>query len=99
MEKFPIIYTNFWDAMIAVPLVVVITEIIKVTLPIPRYFVPTIANIVGLIISIFFAHKGNLSTGIFMGFFYGNAAVGAFSSLKISYITYKNKKNRTKKKN
>jgi hypothetical protein len=27
-----------------------------------------------------------------MGYFYGNAAVGAFSSLKISYIAYKRRK-------
>ncbi len=92
MEQFPIIHTNFWDAVIAVPVVVIVTQIIKVTLPIPRYLIPTVASIIGLIISIFIAHKGNISAGIFMGFFYGNAAVGVFSSLKLSYITYKNKK-------
>ena len=40
------------------------------------------ANLVGLFISIFFAHRGNLSAGIFMGLFYGNAAVGVYSSIK-----------------
>jgi hypothetical protein len=89
MEEFPVIHTNFWDAIIAVPVVLILTEIIKVLLPIPRPFIPTVATITGLIISIFFAHRGNLSTGIFMGFFYGNAAVGVFSSLKISYMAYK----------
>ncbi len=94
MENFPIIYTNFWDAVVAVPAVLIITQLIKVVLPIPKYLIPTVATIVGLIISVFFAHRGNISAGIFMGFFYGNAAVGAFSSLKMSYITYKNRKNR-----
>lgn len=97
MEQFPVIQTNFWDAVIAVPVVLIITEIIKVILPIPRPLIPTVATIIGLIISIFFAHKGNLGAGIFMGYFYGNAAVGVFSSLKISYIAYKKRKNRIKK--
>lgn len=94
MENFPIIHTNFWDAVVAVPAVLIITQLIKVILPVPKYLIPTVATVVGLIISVFFAHRGNISAGIFMGFFYGNAAVGAFSSLKISYITYKNRKNR-----
>ncbi len=97
MEKFPIIHTNFWDAVVAVPAVLIITQLIKIFLPIPKYLIPTVANIVGLIISVFIAHRGNLSAGIFMGVFYGNAAVGTFSSLKLSYITYKNKKNHRKK--
>jgi hypothetical protein len=96
MEKFPIIYTNFWDAVIAVPAVLIITQIIKVKLPIPRTLIPTVASVIGLIISIFFAHRGNIGAGIFMGFFYGNAAVGTFSSLKISWIAYKKRKEKKK---
>ncbi len=92
MERFPIIHTNFWDAVIAVPVVLIITQIIKVVLPIPRTYIPTLASVVGLVISIFISHRGNLSAGIFMGFFYGNAAVGVFSSLKIALIAYKNRK-------
>ena len=98
MEEFPIIHTNFWDAVIAVPIVVIVTQIIKVSLPIPRSLIPTVASLIGLIISIFFAHKGNLSAGIFMGFFYGNAAVGVFSSMKLAAITYKKRKQRKAKK-
>ncbi len=94
MESFPTIHTNFWDAVIAVPVVLIITEIIKVILPIPRAFIPTIATIIGLIVSIFFAHRVDLGAGIFMGYFYGNAAVGVFSSLKISYMEYKKRKNK-----
>lgn len=92
MESFPIIHTNIWDAVIAVPAVLIITQIIKLALPIPRAFIPTVASIVGLIISIFFSHRGDLGAGIFMGFFYGNAAVGVFSSLKTAWIAYKRKK-------
>ncbi len=92
MENFPIIHTNFWDATIAVPIVLILTQIIKVYIPIPRTLIPTIASIIGLIISIFFAHRGDLGAGIFMGFFYGNAAVGAFSSLKIAYISHKRRR-------
>ena len=88
MEAFPIIHTNFWDAIIAVPVVVLVTQIIKLLLHIPRIYVPTIANLIGLFISIFFAHKGNLSAGIFMGFFYGNAAVGVYSSIKTALIAF-----------
>lgn len=94
MESFPIIHTNLWDAVIAVPIVVIITQVVKITLPIPRSLIPTLANVVGLIISIFFSHKGNLSAGIFMGFFYGNAAVGVFSSMKTALIAYKKRTKR-----
>lgn len=94
MESFPIIHTNFWDAVIAVPVVLIITQIIKVTLPIPSAFIPTVASVIGLIISIFFAHRESLYAGIFMGFFYGNAAVGVFSSLKTAWISYKRRKKR-----
>lgn len=94
MENFPTIHTNFWDAVIAVPVVLIMTEIIKLVLPIPRTLIPTVASLIGLIISIFFAHKGNLGAGIFMGFFYGNAAVGTFSSIKISLMAYKRRRNR-----
>ncbi|MFD2443910.1 hypothetical protein ACFSO7_07915 [Bacillus sp. CGMCC 1.16607] len=91
MEQFPIIHTNFWDAIIAVPIVIIITQLIKLFLPISRSFIPTIANLIGLIISIIFAHPHNLWAGIFMGFFYGNAAVGVYSSLKTSILAYRNK--------
>lgn len=89
MQEFPIIHTNFWDAIIAVPIVLIATQIIKTFLPIKSTYVPSIANLIGLFISIFFAHKGNLSAGIFMGVFYGNAAVGAYSSIKTTITSYK----------
>ena len=92
METFPIIHTNFWDAIIAVPLVVIFTQILKWLLPIPKSLIPTTANVIGLIISIFFAHRNNIWAGIFMGFFYGNAAVGVYASLKTQIQAFRNKK-------
>ena len=87
MESFPIIHTNFWDATIAVPIVVVVTQIMKMFLPIKKIYIPSIANLIGLFISIFFSHRGNLGAGIFMGLFYGNAAVGVYASIKTA-VTY-----------
>ncbi|MBW8352139.1 hypothetical protein K0H71_22320 [Bacillus sp. IITD106] len=92
MEHFPIIHTNFWDAVIAVPLVIVVTQIIKIFLRIPRFLVPTIATVLGLIFSIFIAHKYNFGAAVFMGFFYGNAAVGVYAGLKTSFYAYRNSK-------
>ncbi len=92
METFPIIHMNFWDAIIAVPLVIIFTQIVKWLLPIPKSFIPGLATVIGLIISIFFAHRHNLWAGIFMGFFYGNAAVGVYASLKTQIQALRNKK-------
>lgn len=89
MPEFPIIHTNFWDAIIAVPTVLIITQSIKMLLPIKPIYIPSIANLVGLVISIFFSHRGNLSAGIFMGLFYGNAAVGVYSSIKTTLTSLK----------
>lgn len=69
MELIPVIYTNFWDAVIAVPAVLLITQLIKVFMHVQPKYVPTIALVIGLIISIFISHRHNLIAGIFMGFF------------------------------
>ncbi|MCM3123046.1 MULTISPECIES: hypothetical protein [unclassified Mesobacillus] len=89
MEAFPIIHTNFWDAVIAVPVVIFATQILKILLHPRKACVPGIANLIGLIISIFIAHPHNLWAGVFMGFFYGNAAVGVYSSLKVQILAYR----------
>jgi cell shape-determining protein MreD len=91
---FPTIHTNFWDAVMAVPSVMIITQIIKVLLKVQKKFVPTIALIIGLIISIFISHRDNLVTGIFMGWFYGYAAIGSYASLKTTIIAFRNGKRR-----
>lgn len=56
---FPVIHTNFWDGVIAVPLIVILTQIFKL-FTIPRQYFPTIASILGFSISIFISHKHNL---------------------------------------
>lgn len=78
---FPTIHTNFWDGVIAVPAIIIMTQCLKV-FPIPRQYFPTIASILGFLISIFISHRENLWTGIFMGAFYGSSAVGTYASLK-----------------
>ncbi|ASK60929.1 hypothetical protein CFK37_01230 [Virgibacillus phasianinus] len=83
--EFPVIQTNFWDGVIAVPLVVLITQLFKI-FPIPSKFIPTIATVVGFTISIFFSHRHDLWAGLFMGGFYSGAAIGAYASLKTSWL-------------
>lgn len=90
MTEFPIIHTNIWDSLWAVPVIIVLTEIIKIMLPIRPQYVPTIAAAIGLIISIFISHPQDLYAGIFMGFFYSGAAIGSYASLKTSIRAYRN---------
>lgn len=93
---FPTIHTNFWDGVIAVPAVVLLTQCLKL-LPIPRQYFPTIASIIGFLISIFISHRGDIWAGLFMGAFYGSAAVGTYSSLKTAWVAYKCRKSRRSK--
>jgi VanZ family protein len=58
--EFPFIHTNFWDALIAVPAIIVLIEILKVFLPSISALIPAIANFIGLVISIFIAHPHSL---------------------------------------
>ncbi|WP_342429597.1 hypothetical protein [Neobacillus sp. FSL H8-0543] len=92
---FPTIHTNFWDAVIAVPAVLVLTQLIKVILKVPKKFIPTVAVIIGLCISIFISHRHNLIAGIFMGWFYGSAAIGSYASLKTTIMAFRSKNNDT----
>jgi hypothetical protein len=89
---FPNIHTNFWDAVIAVPVVLVLTQLIKVGFKIKKIYVPTIALIIGLAISIFISHRHHLLEGLFMGWFYGYAAIGSYASLKTTLLTYRKQK-------
>ncbi|QUG42399.1 hypothetical protein KD050_03665 [Psychrobacillus sp. INOP01] len=89
--NFPIIHTNFWDALIAIPVIMILTQLIKIYFKIPNRFIPPIALIIGLLISIFISHRHNLVAGIFMGWFYGYAAIGNYAALKTSLIAYRNK--------
>jgi cell shape-determining protein MreD len=89
---FPTIHTNYWDAVLAVPLVLIVTQLIKVFLHVPKKFIPSIALVMGFIISVFLSHRHSLIAGIFMGWFYGYAAIGSYSSLKTTIIAFRNKK-------
>ena len=79
---FPIIHTNFWDAVTAVPIILIVTQIIKIFLKVPKKYVPSIALALGLIISVCISHRHSLIAGVFRGGFYGCAAIGSYASLK-----------------
>lgn len=85
---FPTVHTNFWDAVIAVPVVMILTQLIKMFFHTPKSLVPFIALFNGLLISIFISHNGHLTAGLFMGWFYGYAAIGSYASLKTSVLSY-----------
>lgn len=85
---FPEIHTNLWDAVIAVPVIMILTQLAKRLFRLSKPAVPYIALIFGLVISIFISHRESLLAGIFMGWFYGYAAVGSYASLKTTVMTY-----------
>ncbi|MCR8869481.1 MULTISPECIES: hypothetical protein [Peribacillus] len=89
--NFPEIHTNFWDAVIAIPVIMLLTQIIKVYFNVSKKIVPSIALALGLLISIFISHRHSLVAGIFMGWFYGYAAIGNYAALKTTIIAYRNK--------
>ncbi|AXN40767.1 hypothetical protein [Peribacillus butanolivorans] len=86
---FPTIHTNFWDAVIAIPTIIILTQILKIMFHIPPKFIPTIAIVLGLIISIFISHRHHLVAGIFMGWFYGYASIGNYAALKTAIFSYR----------
>ncbi|WP_374703095.1 hypothetical protein [Neobacillus cucumis] len=83
---------NFWDALFAIPIIIVLTQFIKVYFKIPKWIVPTFALLFGLGISVFISHKHSLLAGLFMGWFYGYAAVGTYSALKTNLLAFRNKR-------
>lgn len=88
---FPTIHTNFWDAVLAVPAVMILTQVIKKSFKIKKKHIPFLATILGYVFSIFISHRGNILAGIFMGYFYGYAAIGSYVSLKTAIIALKKK--------
>lgn len=88
---YPTIHTNIWDGLIAIPIVLLFTQLAKTALHLKPTYVPTIATLFGLAISIFISHPHNLSSGIFMGFLYGGAAVGMHASLTTTWRAFRNK--------
>src|SRR4051794_29692129 len=84
LTQFPVTHTNIWDAIWAIPVIVVL--VMKVFFKLSMAWLSTVATVVGLVLSIFNSHPGNLSVGIFMGFFYGSAVFGFMYSVRNSFI-------------
>ncbi|MGG1574246.1 hypothetical protein [Fictibacillus sp. NRS-1165] len=91
MEVFPVIHTNFWDGVLAVPIVLILTQLVKLFTPLPRALIPTAALVIGLVLSIFYSHRQDLIAGIVMGFFYGYAAIGSYAASRNSWCAFKAK--------
>lgn len=91
LNEFPVIHTNIWDAVWAIPVILVVIILLKVLFKLPETWFSTAATVTGLILSIFISHPGNLIAGIFMGFFYGGATSGTIYSMKIWFIAYREK--------
>jgi len=89
MSEFPIIHTNIWDAVWAIPVILLVVIILRLFLHVPPQYISTIATGIGLFISILISHPNNLSAGIFMGFFYGAATIGTYTSIKTTLIAYR----------
>lgn len=91
LTEFPVIHTNIWDAFWAIPVILLVIFLIKAIWKLPSSWISTVATVVGLFISVFISHKGNLSAGLFMGFFYSGAAIGTIYSLEKSILAYRKK--------
>lgn len=89
MNEFPTIHTNIWDAFWAVPVILLTIFILKTVFKLSESWFSTVTTATGLLLSIFISHQGNLPAGIFMGFFYGSAAMGTIYSVKIWYMNYR----------
>ena len=89
LTEFPIIHTNIWDAFWAIPVILVAIVLIKFVFKLPSSWMSTVATIIGLLLSVFISHRGNLAAGIFTGVFYGGAAIGVIYSMKNSFLAYR----------
>lgn len=85
----PIIQTNVWDAVWAIPLILLTLLLLKMFVGLRASWLSAVATGMGLIISIFISHPGNLAAGIFMGLFYGGAVVGVIYSFRNSFIAFR----------
>lgn len=90
-NELPLIHTNIWDAFWAIPAILLGIVLLKFLFKLPESWYSTAATIIGLILSIFISHPGNLPAGIFMGLFYGGAASGTIYSVKVWYMGYRKK--------
>ena len=67
LTEFPIIHTNIWDAIWAIPVIIVAIILIKTFFKIPSSWLSTVAVVIGLAISIFISHSGKLISRYFHG--------------------------------
>ncbi|WP_174734253.1 hypothetical protein [Mesobacillus harenae] len=86
---FPTIHTNVWDVVLAIPLIMILTQVIKVYFNVPKRIVPGIALSIGLLISVLISHEESILAGVFMGWFYGYAAIGNYAALKTSIKAFR----------
>lgn len=78
----PTIHTKLWDAVIAIPVIIIITySTFKSIFACPVKYVLLIDLVIALLIS---------SSIVFMGWFYGYAANGNQVALKTTIISFKN---------
>ncbi|WP_228551154.1 hypothetical protein [Sporosarcina cascadiensis] len=91
LTEFPVVHTNIWDAVWAVPVVLVAVLLAKWLFGMPASWLSTVATVLALALSVFISHPKNLSAGIFMGFFYSGAAMGIIYSTKQSFYAYRSK--------
>lgn len=89
LNEFPVIHTNIWDAFWAIPVILIVVMLMKMFWKLPSSWMSTVATALGLVLSIFISHAGNLTAGVFMGLFYGGAALGAIYSIKASFTAYR----------
>ncbi|WP_342513489.1 hypothetical protein MKY34_01465 [Sporosarcina sp. FSL K6-1522] len=87
--EFPVIHTNIWDAVWAIPVILLGVFLLRFLFKLPESWFSTASTVIGLLLSIFISHPGNLAAGIFMGLFYGGAASGTIYSLKVWYKSYR----------
>ncbi|MFJ7934074.1 hypothetical protein [Sporosarcina sp. NPDC096371] len=90
-NEFPVIHTNIWDGLWAIPAILLGIFLLRLFFKLPETWFSTATTVIGLFISIFISHRGNLPAGIFMGFFYSGAAGGTIYSMKVWYIAYRKK--------
>ncbi|RHW41315.1 hypothetical protein D1B31_09455 [Neobacillus notoginsengisoli] len=90
--EFPVIHTNIWDVIIAVPAIIGITQLLKLYFKISKPIVPTIALAAGLLLSVLVSHQYSVLSGLFMGWFYGYAAIGSYAAMKTSWKAYRKEK-------
>lgn len=89
--NFPVIHTNVWDVLFAVPAIMAITQILKLYFRIRKEFVPAVAVAAGFLFSVLISHPSSLLAGLFMGWFYGYAAIGNYAAMKAAWKAFRDK--------